>query len=71
MSSPGPPPDAFQAYVGDSGVAATLAMYYVTHLAKQKDRHGVMRVLAWLSTSYRGRGYDDTFLHSLVSLSGW
>jgi negative elongation factor B len=64
----GPPPDAFQAYVGDSGVAATIAMYYTIHLARLKDRVGLMRVLGWLATSYRGRGYDDPFLHALVAL---
>lgn len=64
----GPPPDAFQAYVGDSGVAATVAMYYTLHLARVKDRVGLMRVLGCLSTSYHGRAYDDTFLHTLVSL---
>jgi negative elongation factor B len=64
----GPPPDAFQAYVGDSGVAATVAMYYTLHLARLKDKVGIMRVLGWLSTSYLSRGYDDPFLHSLVAL---
>lgn len=63
----GPPPDAFQAYVGDSGVAATVAMYYTLHLARVKDKLGLMRVLGCLSTSLNGRAYDDTFLHTLVS----
>ena len=39
----GPPPDAFQAYVGDSGVAATVAMYYTLHLTRMKDKVGIMR----------------------------
>jgi len=64
----GPPPDAFQAYVNDSGVAATLAMYYTLHLTKQKDKLGLMRVLGCLSTTYHGRSYDDPFLHSLVQI---
>lgn len=63
----GPPPDAFQAYVNDSGVAATLAMYYTLQLARQKDKVGLSRVLGCLSTSYHGRSYDDAYLHSLVS----
>ncbi|OXA60005.1 negative elongation factor B [Folsomia candida] len=64
----GPPPDAFQAYVNDSGVAATLAMYYTLQLARQKDKVGLMRVLGCLSTSYRSHSYDDPYLHSLISL---
>jgi len=64
----GPPPDAFQAYVNDSGVAATLAMYYTLQLARQKGKTGLMRVLGCLSTSCDGRSYDDAYLHSLISL---
>jgi len=62
----GPPPDAFQAYLGESSVAATLAMYYALNLVRAKDKNGVMRVLGYLATTHRFRAYDDPFLHTLV-----
>jgi len=41
-------------------------MYYTVQVARQKDKQGLMRVLGCLSTSYRGRAFDDPFLHTLV-----
>ncbi|KAJ8978277.1 hypothetical protein NQ317_009617 [Molorchus minor] len=41
----GPLPDAVEAYIQDSAVASILAMYYTLHVAKIKDRVGLLRIL--------------------------
>ena len=66
LRRPGPPPDAYQAYITESSVACLLAVYYTLQTARTKDRVGLMRVLGCLSTSEGDRAFDDTFLHSLV-----
>lgn len=62
----GPPPDAYQAYVQENGVASVLALYYTFHTARQRDRLGVMRVLGTLAGAEGHRAYQDPFLHTLV-----
>jgi len=62
----GPPPDAYQAYIQENGVACILALYYTLHVARHKDKTGLMRVLGTLSTSEGARAFEDTFLHSLI-----
>ena len=64
----GPPPDAYQAYLQESNVACVLAMYYTLHTANRRDKVALMRVLGTLATCHQNRAYQDTFLHSLVSL---
>lgn len=65
----GPAPDAVEAYIQESSVASIMAMYYTLYVAKQKDRVGVLRVLAILASSKDDRAYEDPFLHSLVSFN--
>jgi len=62
----GPPPDAYQAYIQENGVACVLALYYTLHVSRHRDKTGVMRVLGTLSTSEGARAFDDHFLHSLI-----
>lgn len=62
----GPAPDAVEAYIQESSVAAILAMYYTLYTARQKDRIGILRVLAILASCKEDRAYEDPFLHSLV-----
>ncbi|KNC28784.1 Negative elongation factor B [Lucilia cuprina] len=64
----GPAPDAVEAYIQESSVASILAMYYTLNTARQKDRVGVLRVLAILSSCKDDRAYEDPFLHSLIAL---
>lgn len=64
----GPPPDAYQAYIQENGVASVIAMYYTLHSAKQKDRQGLMRVLGTLNNCEKDKAFEDPFLHNLVSL---
>lgn len=64
----GPPPDAYQAYVQENGVASVLAMYHALHTARQKDRLGLMRILGTLANCEKNRAFEDPFLHSLVAL---
>lgn len=68
VSSTGPPPDAYQAYLQESSVACILAMYYTLHTATRKDKTALMRVLGTLATCHQDRAFQDTFLHSLVSV---
>lgn len=63
----GPAPDAVEAYIQESTVASIVAMYYTLHTARQKDRVGILRVLAILASCKDDRAYEDPFLHSLVS----
>ncbi|XP_035791954.1 negative elongation factor B [Anopheles albimanus] len=64
----GPAPDAVEAYIQESAVASILAMYYTLHTARQKDRVGILRVMAILSSCKDDRAYEDPFLHSLIAL---
>ncbi|TDG48440.1 hypothetical protein AWZ03_005185 [Drosophila navojoa] len=64
----GPAPDAVEAYIQESSVASILAMYYTLHTARVKDRVGLLRVLAILSSCKDYRAYEDPFLHSLIAL---
>jgi negative elongation factor B len=64
----GPAPDAVEAYIQESSVASILAMYYTLACARQKDRVGILRVLAILSSCKDDRAYEDPFLHSLIAL---
>ncbi|XP_076344697.1 negative elongation factor B isoform X1 [Tachypleus tridentatus] len=64
----GPPPDAYQAYLQENGVASIIAMYYTLHTARQKDRQGLMRVLGTLANCESDRAFEDPFLHSLVAV---
>ncbi|XP_054712740.1 negative elongation factor B-like [Uloborus diversus] len=62
----GPPPDAYQAYIQENGVASVLAMYYTLQNARQKDRHGLMRVLGTLALCENDRAFEDPFINSLI-----
>ncbi|XP_066138265.1 negative elongation factor B [Euwallacea fornicatus] len=62
----GPLPDAVEAYIQDSSVASILAMYYTLHVAKSKDRVGLLRILTVLANCKDNRAFEDPFLHSLV-----
>ncbi|KXJ80419.1 hypothetical protein RP20_CCG025132 [Aedes albopictus] len=64
----GPAPDAVEAYIQESSVASILAMYYTLHTARQKDRVGILRVMAILASCKDDRAYEDPFLHSLIAL---
>uniref|UniRef100_A0A182J8F9 Negative elongation factor B n=1 Tax=Anopheles atroparvus TaxID=41427 RepID=A0A182J8F9_ANOAO len=64
----GPAPDAVEAYIQESAVASILAMYYTLHTARQKDRVGILRVMAILASCKDDRAYEDPFLHSLIAL---
>merc|ERR1719500_579584 len=57
----GPPPDAYQAFIEDSSVAAVLAMHYTLQTAKAKDKTGLMRVLPILANSVKGNPFEDPF----------
>ena len=63
----GPVPEAIEAYIQESSVASILAMYYALHVAKQKDRIGLLRILTILSSCKEDRAYEDPFLHSLIA----
>merc|ERR1719242_660128 len=63
----GPPPDMYDSLVGQSPIAATMAMQYTLQTGKAKDKTGLMRVLGILSQNIRGHPFEDAFLHSLVT----
>lgn len=55
-----------EVFIRESSVASIIAMYYTLHTARQKDRVGILRVLAVLASCKNDRAYEDPFLHSLV-----
>uniref|UniRef100_A0A224YWI0 Negative elongation factor b n=1 Tax=Rhipicephalus zambeziensis TaxID=60191 RepID=A0A224YWI0_9ACAR len=59
-------PDTFQVYVKGNALASALALFYVLHLARQRDRTGLLRVLGTLAEAEGRRAYKDPFLHILV-----
>ncbi|GLV45682.1 NELF-B [Carabus blaptoides fortunei] len=61
-------PDACEAYIQESPVAAILAMYYTLHVTRHKDKVGLLRVLTILANCKDDRAFEDPFLHSMVSL---
>lgn len=65
----GPAPDSVESFIQESSVASILAMYYTLHTARQKDRVGILRILAVLASCKNDRAYEDPFLHSLVCLT--
>lgn len=63
----GPPPEAYQNFIGSSLVATTLAMHYTLQTARAKDATGLKRVLGFLANVVHMHPYEDTFMHSLVT----
>ena len=63
----GPPPDAFQHFIEENTVAATLAMHYTLQTSKNRDRTGLMRVLGILANSVKLHPFEDVFLHCLIT----
>lgn len=61
-------PDAVEAYIQESPVASILAMYYTIHVARLKDKVGLLRILTILANCKEDRAFEDPFLHSLVHL---
>lgn len=61
-------PDAVEAYIQESSVAALLAMYYTLHVTRHRDRVGLLRILTVLAGCREDRAYEDPFLHALVGL---
>lgn len=61
-------PDAVEAYIQESSVAAILAMYYALHVTRHRDRVGLLRILTVLASCRDDRAFDDPFLHSMVAL---
>ncbi|XP_055308171.1 negative elongation factor B [Sitodiplosis mosellana] len=64
----GPAPDSVESFIQESSVASIIAMYYTLHTARQKDRVGILRILAVLASCKNDRAYEDPFLHSLIAL---
>ncbi|KAF7487680.1 Negative elongation factor B [Sarcoptes scabiei] len=65
----GPPPDIFQTFILREPLAATIAVYYTAHAARQKDFQAVMRVIGSLTigSTLDNFIYTDTYQHVLVS----
>lgn len=63
----GPAPETIETFIQESAVASILAMYYTLHTARQKDKVGLLRILAVLSSCKDDRAYEDPFLHSLIA----
>lgn len=63
----GPAPETIDAFIQESAVASILAMYYTLHVARQKDRVGLLRILGVIAACKDDRAYEDPFLHSLIA----
>lgn len=62
----GPVPDTFQEYIRTDTTASVLAVFYVLHVAGQRDRVGLLRVLGTLAEAEGRRAYKDPPLYTLV-----
>ncbi|KAH6940993.1 hypothetical protein HPB50_011849 [Hyalomma asiaticum] len=62
----GPVPDTFQEYIRTDTTASVLAVFYVLHVAGQRDRAGLLRVLGTLAETEGRRAYKDPPLYILV-----
>ena len=54
----GPPPDMYESLVGQSPIAAVVAMQYTLQTCKARDKTGLMRVLGILAQNIRGHPFE-------------
>uniref|UniRef100_A0A8C4QQZ5 Negative elongation factor complex member B n=1 Tax=Eptatretus burgeri TaxID=7764 RepID=A0A8C4QQZ5_EPTBU len=60
-------PDTLTRMMQKQRVACQLGLFYVLHLARQRNKNAIIRVLPVLGESYNDLAYGDLFLHLFTS----
>uniref|UniRef100_A0A4W4H210 Negative elongation factor complex member B n=1 Tax=Electrophorus electricus TaxID=8005 RepID=A0A4W4H210_ELEEL len=59
-------PETFTRYLQDNRVACEMGLYYVLHIAKQRNNNALQRLLPALVETYNDVAFGDIFLHLLT-----
>uniref|UniRef100_A0AAR2JY70 Negative elongation factor complex member B n=1 Tax=Pygocentrus nattereri TaxID=42514 RepID=A0AAR2JY70_PYGNA len=59
-------PETFTRYLQDNRVACEMGLYYVLHIAKQRNKNALQRLLPALVETYNDMAFGDIFLHLLT-----
>uniref|UniRef100_A0A672KV45 Negative elongation factor B-like n=1 Tax=Sinocyclocheilus grahami TaxID=75366 RepID=A0A672KV45_SINGR len=59
-------PESFSRYVQENRVACEIGLYYVLHIAKQRNKNALQRLLPALVDTYNDMAFGDIFLHLLT-----
>ncbi|TRY93158.1 hypothetical protein DNTS_012850 [Danionella cerebrum] len=59
-------PDTFFRYMVDNRVACEIGLYYTLHIAKQRNKNALQRLIPALVDSYNDMAFGDIFLHLLT-----
>uniref|UniRef100_A0A6Q2YWP3 Negative elongation factor complex member B n=1 Tax=Esox lucius TaxID=8010 RepID=A0A6Q2YWP3_ESOLU len=66
LSYPTALPDAFNKYLQENRVACEMGLYYALHIAKQRNKNALQRLLPALVETYNDMAFGDIFLHLLT-----
>uniref|UniRef100_A0A8C1J3Z8 Negative elongation factor complex member B n=1 Tax=Cyprinus carpio TaxID=7962 RepID=A0A8C1J3Z8_CYPCA len=59
-------PETFSRYIQENRVACEIGLYYVLHIAKQRNKNALQRLLPALVDTYNDMAFGDIFLHLLT-----
>ncbi|CAB1321738.1 unnamed protein product [Coregonus sp. 'balchen'] len=59
-------PDAFNKYLQENRVACEIGLYYTLHIAKQRNKNALQRLLPALVETHNDMAFGDIFLHLLT-----
>lgn len=66
LTYPNTLPDTFTRYLQENRVACEMGLYYVLHIAKQRNKNALQRLLPALVETYNDMAFGDIFLHLLT-----
>ncbi|XP_024255780.1 negative elongation factor B isoform X3 [Oncorhynchus tshawytscha] len=67
LSYPTALPDNFNKYLQENRVACEMGLYYALHIAKQRNKNALQRLLPALVETYNDMASGDIFLHLLTA----
>nr|XP_029493355.1 negative elongation factor B-like isoform X4 [Oncorhynchus nerka] len=67
LSYPTALPDNFNKYLQENRVACEMGLYYALHIAKQRNKNALQRLLPALVETYNDMAFGDIFLHLLTA----
>ncbi|XP_032904661.1 negative elongation factor B [Amblyraja radiata] len=60
-------PEPFIKFIQENRVACEIALYYVLHITKQRNKNAILRLLPSLVETYNSMAFSDIFLHLFTS----
>ncbi|XP_069768348.1 negative elongation factor B isoform X1 [Narcine bancroftii] len=60
-------PELFIKFILENRVACEIALYYVLHITKQRNKNAILRLLPSLVETYNDMAFSDIFLHLFTS----